>query len=129
VKAQVCRLTNKERTKITDPIDAFEHANAEIQAPNIHRICSLSLSGSHLRVGLGLARRTGSSGRRPINRRVNIISDEFILYRSVREAQWLKELVRKTDNDFVVVICITELMHDFDYDADEIALARRQRSQ
>jgi hypothetical protein len=34
-----------------------------------------------------------------------------------------------TDNNFVVVICITELMHDFDDDADEIALARRQCSQ
>ena len=43
--------------------------------------------------------------------------------------QWLKWLVRKTDNDFVVVVCITELMDDFDYDADEITLARGQLSQ
>jgi len=33
------------------------------------------------------------------------------------------------DKNFIVVICITELMHDFNNDADEIALARRESSQ
>jgi len=30
------------------------------------------------------------------------------------------------DNNFIVVICIAKLMHDFNNDADKIALARRQ---
>jgi hypothetical protein len=32
---------------------------------------------------------------------------------------------KKTDNDFVIIICITELMHDFDDNANEIAFAGR----
>jgi hypothetical protein len=35
----------------------------------------------------------------------------------------------KTDDDFVVVICITKLMHDFDDNAYEIALTGRKCTQ
>jgi hypothetical protein len=37
----------------------------------------------------------------------------------------MEEREKKTDDDFVVVICITKLMHDFDDNADEIALTGR----
>jgi hypothetical protein len=35
----------------------------------------------------------------------------------------------RMDNNFIVIICIMKLMHDFNNDADEIALARRLSSQ
>jgi hypothetical protein len=93
---QVCRLTDdKKKTEITNPVDALEHANAEVEAAHIHRIGSFPFPGSHLRGGLGPARHARSSGCRSVDRGVNIVIDELILRDpSVREAQWL-EMVRK----------------------------------
>jgi hypothetical protein len=89
-------LTNEKKTEITDPVDALEHANAEVEAAHIHRISSFPFPGSHLRGGLGPARHTRSSACRSADRGVNIVIEELILRdSSVREAQWLEEMVRK----------------------------------
>ena len=89
-------MTNGKKTEITNPVDALEHANAEVEAAYIHRISSFPFSGSHVREGLGPALHTRSSGCRPIDRGVNIVIDELILRdSSVREAQWLEEMVRE----------------------------------
>lgn len=89
-------LVDEQReAETTDSVDALEHANAEIQASNVHRICSFPFPRSHIRMGLGLARRTGSGGCRSINRRVNIISNELILHRSVRKVPVVKVVGEK----------------------------------
>jgi hypothetical protein len=96
-ETQVCRLTDEEkRTEIPYPVDALEHANTEVEAAHIHRICSFSFPGSHLHGGLGLMWRTGSSGCRSVDRYVNIIVDELILRGpTVRKTPRLEEMVRK----------------------------------
>jgi hypothetical protein len=89
-------LTNDKKTGITNPVDALEHANAEVEAAHIHRISSFPFPRSHLRRELGLALHTRSSGCRSVDRGVNIIIDELILRNSfVREAQSLEEMVEK----------------------------------
>ena len=97
---------------------------------HIHRIGSFPFPGSHLRGGLGPAQHTRSSNCRPVDRGVNIVIDELVLEicLSGRLNGWWRWCGR-TDNNFIVIICITELMHDFNNDADEIALARRQSLQ
>ena len=89
-------LIGDKKTEITNPVDALEHANAEVEAAHIHRISSFSFPSSHLRGGLGLAQRTRSSGCRSVDRGVDIAIDELILRDSfVRETQWLKGILRK----------------------------------
>lgn len=96
-RAQVCRLIDdKKKTEITNPIDALEHANAEVEAAHIHRIGSFSFAGSHIRGGLGPVRHMRSSSCRSVDRGVDIIIDQLILrFSSVREAQWVEKMVRK----------------------------------
>jgi hypothetical protein len=89
-------LTDDEKKDITNPVDALEHANAEVEATHIHRIGSFPFPRSHLREGLGPARHTRSSDCRSVDRGVNIVIDEFVLRdSSVREARRLEEMVRK----------------------------------
>jgi len=81
-------VDNEKKTEITDPVDALEHANAEVEAAHIHRISSFPFPRSHLRGGLGPARHTRSSARRSADRGVDIVIEELILRdSSVREAQ------------------------------------------
>jgi hypothetical protein len=63
----------------TDPIDALEHTDAEIQAAHVYRICPFPFSSSDLNRLLGATQRTGSSGRRSVDRRIGIIIDKLIL--------------------------------------------------
>jgi hypothetical protein len=108
----------------TDPIDTLEHADAEVQAAQVYRICLFPFPSSHLNGLLGVTWRTGNSSRRSVDRRVGIVVDKLIL-RDRSLARHGDGGEEKTDDDFVVVICITKFMHDFDDNADEIALTGR----
>jgi hypothetical protein len=66
-------LTDDKKTEITDPIDALEHANAEVEAAQIHCISSFTFPGSHLSRGLRPARHTRSGGCRSVDRGVDIV--------------------------------------------------------
>jgi hypothetical protein len=63
----------------TDPIDALEHADAEVQAAHVYRICPFPFPSSHLNGLLGATWRTGSGSRRFVDRRVGIVVDKLIL--------------------------------------------------
>jgi hypothetical protein len=81
-------LTDDKKTEITNPVDALEHANAEVETAHIHRLGSFPFPGSHLRGGFRPARHTRSSDCRSVDRGVNIVVDELVLRDlSVREAQ------------------------------------------
>ena len=110
------------------PVHALEHFDAEVEAANVHRICPLSLPSSHFCERFGFAQRTGSSSHRSIDRRVGVVVDKLVLWGLWLERQKGERSVR-TDNNFVVIICIAQLVHDFDDDADKISLARRQGAQ
>ena len=58
----------------------------------------------------------------------SLMSSFYEIHLSGRLNGW-RRWCGRTDNNFIVIICITELMDDFNNDADEIALARRQSSQ
>jgi hypothetical protein len=113
-----------ERNGDADPIDALEHADTEVKAAHIYRICPLPFPGSHFREWLGPTHRTWSSSRRSIDRRVSIIIHKLILQDRLSRRHSGRER-KMTDNDFIIIICITELVHDFDNNADEIPLAGR----
>jgi hypothetical protein len=125
---QVRRLKN-DKMEITNPVDALEHANAEVEAAHIHCISSFTFPGSHLSRGLRSARHSRSGGCRSVNRGVDLVIEELILkdssVKGLNDWRWR----RRTDNNFIVIICIMELMHDFNNDANEIALTGRQSSQ
>ena len=106
------------------PVHALEHSDAEIEAAHVHRICAFPFHGCHLCVGLGISRGTGCGGRRAVNRCFVVIVNELVLPcvldgRKDRGSG-------QTDDDFIVIICIAQLMHNFDDDAYKISLARRQ---
>jgi hypothetical protein len=113
----------------TDPIDALEHADAEVQTAHVYRICPFPFPRSHLHVRFGATQRTGSSSCRSVDCRVSIVVDKLILrhWSSARRSD--EGGGETTNDDFVIVICITKLMHDFDDNANEIALTGRQCAQ
>lgn len=63
----------------TDPIDALEHADAEVQAAHVYRICPFPFPISHLYGLLGATWATGNSSRRSVDRRVGIVVDKLVL--------------------------------------------------
>jgi hypothetical protein len=85
-----------DKTEITNPIDVLEYANVEVKAAHIRHIGSLLFPGSHLGGGLGPAQHMRRSDCRFVDSGINIVIDELVLRdSSVREAQWLEEMVRK----------------------------------
>jgi hypothetical protein len=113
----------------TDPIDTLKHPDAEVKAAYVYRICLFPFPGSHLRKRFRPTHRTGSSSRGSVDRRVGVVIHEFILWDRPSRAHNDGREGKKTDDDFIVVISITEFMYNLDDDTDEIALARRQGAQ
>jgi hypothetical protein len=107
----------------------LEYANVEVKAAHIRHIGTCSLEVISVE-GLG-PRSTRGAAIVDSSIVVSILSLMSLFYEirlSGRLNGW-RRWCGRMDNNFIVIICIMKLMHDFNNDADEIALARRQSSQ
>jgi hypothetical protein len=113
-----------------NPVDVLKHTNAEVETAHIHCLGSFPFPRSHLRRGLSPRGTRGAAIIDPsiVVSVLSFMSSFYEIRLSGRLNDW-RRWCGRTDNNFIVIICITKLMHDFNNDTDAIALARRQNLQ